>query len=94
MITITIQDFKKYTNLSKDWIVSKCSPVSNAVSHRGLCNVYDAERVLARAKRNLSETEANHNLAGSKKASATKTLRQIITGIELYIETNKAQAAS
>lgn len=93
MITIGIADFTKYTQVKRDWIVTKCIPIKNNLGEHGLLNLYDTEHILKVARRILMDTNANYNLARSKKISAIKTLNAIIAGIERYIKNSSNIAA-
>lgn len=89
MITITVVEFVKFSKVNKDWIISKCRPVGNALANRGLHNLYDAEDVLLRAKKNLQELEANHSLAASQRARAIQKIKKIISGVETFLSQKK-----
>lgn len=89
MITITVGDFVKYTEIKRDWILTKCIPVKTELAKQGIGNLYDVEHILKTVKRIQNQVVSNHNLAASKKEGALKTLNKIIIGIDKY---NKLQS--
>lgn len=95
VITITVAEFvKQCPRSSRDWIINKCVPIKTSLAVQGILNVYDAERVLAVARKHLDETQMNHNLAGSKKAGAIKNLEHIISNMTRYIDFQKNSMAA